>query len=245
MKKYNYLLLPLFWVLFSGCLSVKVSDRHPNNPLATKLPPLQVDFDMNSFYSTYGVRKTIDIKKTEATTRERDFNKDNNSQPGQGTAYNESVTNIRTSPAVHADRKIKLIQDLFEYEVNNNICSSFGKTKGRIECKMILARTITGGDLYKVLSCTGGFDVVKLIRFPHHTCEAEMELQVSIYDEKGSHVATYNSNYQKANVYVACWWGYNTVTGLEKVRYKVFNKCMDSVKAQINKDYDTIIKALE
>lgn len=126
------------------------------------------------------------------------------------------------------------LNSLFQNEVNNNITHSIGDKYGVAYCKTNVKLRMPCAIGLVMSSLTLG--LWNIIGLPFGKSKAKAEVEMSIIDNSGNTIATYNS-IGTGKAPIAAYWGYSTANSGRMANIKAYNKCMLDIKSQIQSDY--------
>ncbi len=220
MKYVRFLFFGLIIFLFS-CKTVSLRSLQPKYTLSHKLPYLQPRFDEKSFYmllndSHRTVKFVVDDKRDSVRTAILD-------------------QNLNTY-------KVAMAKTLFEKAVRQNFCDYSSRPYGQIECRLV---SYLPSDPYPFLSALSIFSFysLNLLGMPITVSKAEVEIEILIYNSKGSLIADYQA-YGEHVEPVGFYYGANLFNLKDIAFLKAFRNALDSVGSQINADYQKIIGQL-
>ena len=202
-----------------SCRSTDISMLHPKTKIETLLPALTPTFDFESF----GIRFPHLITA--------------------GGDLSPSFVYGAFAVLANNSRHVADFNIIFQRDIEKNICVSdtYGNKKGTIKCSLIDARGVDK-TWWLIPSCCLLF-IPNLFGMPCWASEAEMQIEVAIFDDNNNLVGKYRSDVHQHKTYVAAYWGYNDP---ETRNYLlVFTKCMDEIKRQIANDYHRLYTALQ
>ena len=218
-QRFVFLTCVLLFPSFSGCRSIYLSELSPQGEIQTKLPPLSPIMDIRSLEDAFGI-----------------YNTSSDSYSTGGVIFNTPYVNTTTNSTTYRNQSIKDLDVIFTRDVQNNICETYGNTKGYITCRITEGGSSKKGGGFTFLSWVLGYCVTNLFGMPYATTKSAFEVQVNIYDRNQNLVGSYVSPYIAKKEFVALYYGYTVSDGKRKTAMTAFKACMNNIKRQINSD---------
>ena len=226
MKKFLFLSVLLMATI--SCRALYLSEMTPSSKYGERLlPPLKTYLDIESFETVFSSSNTY-------TTAQATHN------IGVGGPY----TNYYSTSSTYKNPQINDLKVIFQNDVQNNICSKYGTTKGSIVCSIVSGSHGRRIGLWP-LGAAVMLGVPYLFGMPTGASKTYLKLRVDIYDNSNNLVGSYESPMLKEKKYMALYWGYNGSNAESKTSWDTFKGCMDNIKQQIANDYDRLNSALE
>ena len=218
--------------LLPSCAPIKYT-LGKSCPLSTKLPPLRIQMDIESFDIVYPNRS---YTTTSSNTTYK---------PGYYTDYggysvitkNPSAnTQTSTSTYFNTDPRRKSTKEFFENWTYKNLCEqghSMGTIVWSIECDDV-------DDLNPRKACWCPlFWPAPLFGFPLIRYTAYFGATATIYDANGDFIAKYSARYRDGQ-WCALYWGYKSSDAYSIAKTNAKCLVMNDIQCQIEKDLKTI-----
>ncbi len=217
--------------LVSCCKSsISVSDLQPKGEFTQKLPRLIPVFDV---YPT----ATNPFLVTVSTSIDRDVRQPILLPP---VLDSSETRGIRTSYVQDANANELLV--FFARDVERNMTKNTGKVTGYISCKVTaLEIPNVGGGWALIHGCTLG--TATLMGVPIYTCRASIEIEVVVRDQYSNPVRRY-WGIASAKKYAGLYYGYRLPDLPRATKLEAFQKALESVKQQMEMDFQRLEKEL-
>ncbi|MCL1957856.1 MAG: hypothetical protein FWF63_11070 [Fibromonadales bacterium] len=137
------------------------------------------------------------------------------------------------------------ISTIFSRDIENISVPIYSvKTKGTIIARVASGKNKRFHIWPQVLSgvCTAFF--INLLGVPYDYTTANLQIEVTILNDKDTVVGKYVSNYHEQTSSYAMYWGYSFADAPKRNVRLVFAECMKDIKHQIANDYDRLNEAL-
>lgn len=214
-----------FWglaLILVGCRTFDFQELNSFGSLNSFLPAMEIIFDDQSFEN----EKQHIVSNSQRIVSDDDV-----------LSFS---TPSNTYTSIVYDKEATLFIRNYFY---SNVCNRMGEAKGKIRITRYYYDT---GSPFSVLLYfslfTGG--TINLLGIPAYIARVSVGLNVDVLDNEGKLVAHYTA-YAKDKAPVAAYYGYTFHDATQKVKYTAYEQALDEIKANMQKDKNTLIKVLK
>ncbi|MDA8693195.1 hypothetical protein N9L92_03965 [Saprospiraceae bacterium] len=213
----NFTILLGILLLMTSCQSLQFSSLRSSYSIDKKLPPLEPEFDTQSFALEY-----YDLYEIPSAVFSR-----------SSRAVNKAVNNATTEYKIAEDTR-----RLFDSELIRNISENVGETAGYVVCRRgIRSKGITTYVNPTVSILTLG--IANLFGYTYATHRDELEVVIDIYDLNDKIIGSYNAmGYGEAKVRL--YKGYSSNDAKRLAHARAFTDSMNNIKDQIMEDQNSL-----
>ena len=216
----NAYFLGAMFLLFSSCRSIEISSLHYGTMLDQKLPPLEPDFDVDSFGPDYA--DIYDIPNVILRG---------------GLEPENVVRNVTTELTIAEDTR-----RLFHREVINNISERTGKTQGYAVCRKGSRSKGIKSYFHPTVSILT-LGLANLFGMTAVEYTDELEIILDIYDLDNEMIASY-AGLGKGSAKMKMYTGYSKRDAKRMAHGRAFVEALEDIKDQIRQDHEKLLKLL-
>ena len=210
----------LVFLVLSSCKSLNISNLHNGSILEQKLPPLEPDFDIDSFGPDYA--DLYDIP---------------NIILRGGIEPENVVRNVTTEMTIAEDTR-----RLFDREVIFNISERTGKTKGYAVCRKGARSKGIKSYVHPTISIIT-LGLANLFGMTAVEYTDELEIIIDIYNLDNEIVGSY-AGLGKGSAKMKMYTGYSKRDAKRMAHGRAFVQALEDIKFQIREDHQKLVDLL-